>query len=242
MGALGWGSVRLTDLLQAVVGVLTRPADRKQRDATRPSTPRDGRPESRPGGRPGSHPESRPSSGTQRSGSSSAPTHRDESPAAPRPAAPSSGSGSGSREYAAPVKGIVNYDLLSAGRPRISYAPEDDGDPDPGEVVWGWVPYEDDPQQGKDRPILIIGHGGDALVGIQLTSKDRATGGRAGDADGRVWMDVGTGPWDRKQRPSEVRLDRLLRVEARAVRREGGALARDRFDAVVVALGEHHSW
>ena len=28
------------------------------------------------------------------------------------------------------------------------YAPEADGQPDPGEVVWAWVPYEDDPTQG----------------------------------------------------------------------------------------------
>ena len=44
-----------------------------------------------------------------------------------------------------------------------TYAPENDGQPDPGEVVWAWVPYEDDPTLGKDRPV------------------------------GRFWMDVGAG-------------------------------------------------
>ena len=40
----------------------------------------------------------------------------------------------------------------------ISYEPEiGDGYADPGEVVWGWVPYEDDETQGKDRPVLVIG-------------------------------------------------------------------------------------
>ena len=38
-----------------------------------------------------------------------------------------------------------------------TYAPEIDGEPDPGEVVWAWVPYEDDPSQGKDRPVLVLG-------------------------------------------------------------------------------------
>ena len=38
-----------------------------------------------------------------------------------------------------------------------SYAPEQDGDPDPGEVVWAWIPYEDDPKQGKDRPVIVLG-------------------------------------------------------------------------------------
>ena len=38
-----------------------------------------------------------------------------------------------------------------------SYRPRRDGEPDPGEVVWAWVPFEDDPQQGKDRPVLVLG-------------------------------------------------------------------------------------
>ena len=35
---------------------------------------------------------------------------------------------------------------------RVEYTPEMDGDADPGEVVWAWVPYEEDPNRGKDRP------------------------------------------------------------------------------------------
>lgn len=34
---------------------------------------------------------------------------------------------------------------------HIAYAPHPDGEPDPGEIVWSWVPYEDDPSQGKDH-------------------------------------------------------------------------------------------
>ncbi len=41
--------------------------------------------------------------------------------------------------------------------PRFHYAPKANGKPDPGEVVWAWVPYEEDPSQGKDRPVLVIG-------------------------------------------------------------------------------------
>ena len=40
---------------------------------------------------------------------------------------------------------------------HFEYTPELDGEPDPGEVVWTWVPYEDDPMQGKDRPVVIVG-------------------------------------------------------------------------------------
>ena len=33
------------------------------------------------------------------------------------------------------------------------YAPEMDGDPDPGEIVWAWVSFEEDSRVGKDRPL-----------------------------------------------------------------------------------------
>ena len=42
----------------------------------------------------------------------------------------------------------------------VEYTPSLDGDPDPGEIVWAWVPYEDDPTQGKDRPVVVIGRRG----------------------------------------------------------------------------------
>ncbi len=41
--------------------------------------------------------------------------------------------------------------------PDTTYAPAPDGNPDPGEIVWTWVPYEEDHSQGKDRPVLVIG-------------------------------------------------------------------------------------
>ena len=106
---------------------------------------------------------------------------------------------------------------------------------DPGEVVWAWVPYEEDASQGKDRPVLVIAMDGDDLLGLMLTSQDHDTR----PDDGRVWLDIGTGAWDRQGRPSEVRLDRVLRLAPSAVRREGAALDRTRFDAVVEAFLTH---
>jgi hypothetical protein len=53
-------------------------------------------------------------------------------------------------------------------------------------------------------------------------------------------MDVGTGGWDRQGRPSEVRLDRLLDIDARRVRREGAALDRATFERVIAAARSHH--
>jgi PemK-like, MazF-like toxin of type II toxin-antitoxin system len=122
-----------------------------------------------------------------------------------------------------------------------SYEPNPDGEPDPGEVVWAWVAYEDDPAQGKDRPVLLVGRDGDDLLGLQLTSKDHDRDAEDEARHGRYWMDVGSGDWDRERRDSEVRLDRLLRMAVSEVRREGAALDRPVFDAVVAAAREHHA-
>jgi hypothetical protein len=117
----------------------------------------------------------------------------------------------------------------AASRSRFTYSPNADGRPDPGEIVWTWVPYEDDPAQGKDRPVLLIGREKRQLLGLALTSRDRNNGS---SSDSR-YVDIGAGPWDPKGRPSEVRVDRILRIEPSAVRRNGAVLSRAAFDAVI---------
>ena len=112
---------------------------------------------------------------------------------------------------------------------RIEYTPRLDGDPDPGEVVWTWVPFEEDPTLGKDRPVVIIGRHGADLSGVALTSKR-----------GRDHVEVGSGAWDREGRPSYAKVDRLLDIEPATVRREGAVLGRRRFDAVIEAIDRLH--
>ena len=122
---------------------------------------------------------------------------------------------------------------------QSAYSPHQNGRPDPGEVCWAYGAYEDDPSRGKDRPVLIIGTDGDDWLALMLTSKDhdgnRAVkelpNGIAIDKYGHRWLDIGTGAWDREGRPSEVRLDRLLRIKH--VRREGAALDQATFERVV---------
>ena len=111
--------------------------------------------------------------------------------------------------------------------------PELDGDPDPGEVVWTWVPYEEDHSQGKDRPVLLVGKDGPWLLGLQLTSQDHDRDMLQEVRAGRIWMDVGTGAWDGTGRDSEVRINRVIRVDPDDVRREGDILAEDVFNDVV---------
>lgn len=118
------------------------------------------------------------------------------------------------------------------GPVRPEYTPSPDGVADPGEVVWTWVPYEDDPTQGKDRPVLVVGRDGGVLLALMLTSKDHSRDAADEARWGRRWMDLGPGAWDRQGRPSEVRLDRVLRIDPRAVRREGAVLDRALFGKV----------
>lgn len=120
---------------------------------------------------------------------------------------------------------------------EISYAPELDGAPDPGEVVWAWVPYEDDPTQGKDRPVLVVGFDGPLLAAVQLSSKDHAERADRGD-----WVEVGCGSWDGEGRVSYADAQRLLRLEPASVRREGAILDRPRFDAVLDRVRALHHW
>ena len=138
-------------------------------------------------------------------------------------------------------------DALGRARKRatrglvVAYNPRTDGKPDPGEVVWAWVPYEDDPSQGKDRPVLLLARDRQRLYGLMLSSQDHDRDASDEARHGRHWMDVGAGGWDRERRPSEVRLDRLLTLAPGDVRREGAALDRPTFERVVTAAGKYHS-
>ena len=110
---------------------------------------------------------------------------------------------------------------------RISYAPDSDGDPDAGEIVWTWVPYAENDGRGKDRPVLVIGRqDADRVFAVRLTSKSH---------DGeRDFLSIGTGPWDSQGRPSWVDVDQLysvhsdghaargIRAGSRAIRTGGG--------------------
>ena len=131
--------------------------------------------------------------------------------------------------------------MLALGLPDFAYSPDPDGEADPGEVVWAWVPFEEDPAQGKHRPVLVLARHETLLVVAQMTSKDHDRDAAQEARWGRFWHDVGTGDWDRQGRPSEVRLDRLLLVEPASVRREGATMKREVFDGVVAALRHHHS-
>lgn len=113
---------------------------------------------------------------------------------------------------------------------------------DPGEVVWTWVPYEEDHRQGKDRPVLIIGRDPGRpvwLLGLQLTSQDHDRDAEQEARAGRYWVDIGSGGWDSQGRPSEARVNRIIRIDPAKVRRISVSLSEDRFAEVAEAVARH---
>ncbi len=118
---------------------------------------------------------------------------------------------------------------------RLVYAPDLDGRADPGEIVWTWVVYEDDPTRGKDRPVLVVGRDRDVLLGLMVSSQER----HAADRD---WAGIGAGAWDEEGRQSWVRLDRVLDVPEEGIRREGAILDREIFDVIAARLRADYSW
>ena len=97
------------------------------------------------------------------------------------------------------------------------------------------MPYEEDPSQGKDRPVLVIGRDGDTLFGLMLSSNRERDGQRH-------WLALGAGAWDRQNRPSWIRLDRVLTMREDGIRREGAVLDRPRFERVAKALRAGYGW
>jgi hypothetical protein len=117
----------------------------------------------------------------------------------------------------------------------LVFDPRVDAAPDPGEVVWTWVPYEENDGRGKDRPVLIVAPDtANSVFALQLTSKPH-------DDDARNFVSMGSGPWDPQGRPSWARLDRVFRVFESGMRREASSVTRAQFSSVSAALARRAS-
>lgn len=139
-------------------------------------------------------------------------------------------------EGSEPKPTAAGYPGDFTGALEIGYDPQPDGAPDPGEIVWAWVPFEEDHSRGKDRPVLLVGHDGPWLLALQLSRRDNAEDAARERRAGRIWVDIGSGAWDPQGRPSEVRVNRILRLDPDAIRREGAVLGEDAFARVAAAV------
>ncbi|WP_314082354.1 type II toxin-antitoxin system PemK/MazF family toxin [uncultured Rothia sp.] len=145
---------------------------------------------------------------------------------APKPSAPASTVASDGSDYPGDYRDMINFE----------YSPSLDGDADPGEIVWTWVPFEEDHSQGKDRPVLLVGRDGEYLLALMMTSKDHNNREHA-DSN---YLDIGSGPWDPQGRASEVKLNRVIRVRPDSMRREGAIMPEDTFRLIERAWTRHN--
>lgn len=169
--------------------------------------------------------------GEARTSGSSAPKPSASKPSsanssAPKPSAPASTVASDGSDYPGDYRDMINFE----------YSPSLDGDADPGEIVWTWVPFEEDHSQGKDRPVLLVGRDGEYLLALMMTSKDHNNREHA-DPN---YLDIGSGPWDPQGRASEVKLNRVIRVRPDAMRREGAIMPEDTFRLIERAWTRHN--
>ena len=156
----------------------------------------------------------------------SAPKSSSANSSAPKPSAPASTVASDGSDYPGDYRDMINFE----------YSPSLDGDADPGEIVWTWVPFEEDHSQGKDRPVLLVGRDGEYLLALMMTSKDHNNREHA-DPN---YLDIGSGPWDPQGRASEVKLNRVIRVRPDAMRREGAIMPEDTFRLIERAWTRHN--
>ena len=144
----------------------------------------------------------------------------------PKPSALASTGASDGSDYPGDYRDMINFE----------YSPSLDGDAGPGEIVWTWVPFEEDHSQGKDRPVLLVGRDGEYLLALMMTSKDHNNREHA-DPN---YLDIGSGPWDPQGRASEVKLNRVIRVRPDAMRREGAIMPEDTFRLIERAWTRHN--
>lgn len=156
----------------------------------------------------------------------SAPKPSSAKSSAPKPSASASTVASDGSDYPGDYRDMINFE----------YSPSLDGDADPGEIVWTWVPFEEDHSQGKDRPVLLVGRDGEYLLALMMTSKDHNNREHA-DPN---YLDIGSGPWDPQGRASEVKLNRVIRVRPDAMRREGAIMPEDTFRLIERAWTRHN--
>ncbi|AZA08763.1 type II toxin-antitoxin system PemK/MazF family toxin [Corynebacterium pseudopelargi] len=117
----------------------------------------------------------------------------------------------------------------------IIYAPDMDGQVDPGEVVWFWAPSDHSPQHVVERSLVVVARTAESIYGL-LTSPnpDHETDDH--------WMDIGSGPWDASGRQSWVRVDKIVTVPETHIRRQGIVMPQQRFERIANRLRQEYGW
>lgn len=117
----------------------------------------------------------------------------------------------------------------------IFYAPDMDGQADPGEVVWIWAPSDGPDKPLRERALLVVGRTRHTILGLLISPNPEHDG-----EDG--WMDIGAGEWDASGRQCWLRIDRVVEVSELGIRRQGAIFPRRRFDRVANKLRNRFAW
>ncbi|MDO4686069.1 MAG: type II toxin-antitoxin system PemK/MazF family toxin [Corynebacterium sp.] len=117
----------------------------------------------------------------------------------------------------------------------IYYAPDMDGQADPGEVVWIMVNTNGPDHPPTERAIVVVGRAAHNILGL-LISPDTT------HKDEHNWLDIGAGGWDESSRQCWVRLDKVLEVPELDIRRQGAIIPRQRFERIANRLRREFGW
>ncbi|MEZ2122864.1 type II toxin-antitoxin system PemK/MazF family toxin [Corynebacterium sp. CCM 9204] len=117
----------------------------------------------------------------------------------------------------------------------IYYAPDMDGQADPGEVVWIWVDTDGPGSPAKERAIIVIGRSRQHMLGLVISPNP-------GHAEEDNWLGIGSGPWDESGRQCWVRMDKVLEVPELGIRRQGAIIPRHRFERIANRLRSRYGW
>nr|WP_120491224.1 type II toxin-antitoxin system PemK/MazF family toxin [Corynebacterium lactis] len=117
----------------------------------------------------------------------------------------------------------------------IIYAPDMDGQADPGEVVWIPVQLEGENTPLRERAVVVVGRHNQNLLGMLISTREE-------HADQPEWISIGSGSWNIDPKPSWVRVDRVLEVPESGIRRAGAVMPRKRFDLIASRLRADYGW
>lgn len=117
----------------------------------------------------------------------------------------------------------------------IFYAPDMDGQTDPGEVVWIWAPADGPGKPPRERAMVVVGRNRNSILGLLISCNPE-------HRNDDNWLDIGSGGWDPRGRQSWVRLDRIIEVSELGIRRQGTVIPQGRFERIANRLRNDFSW
>lgn len=114
---------------------------------------------------------------------------------------------------------------------NIYYAPDMDGNAEPGEVVWVTMPSH----PPRQRSMLVVGRERNEVLGLLISPESE-------HANDERWLGIGAGEWHESGKPCWVRLDKTLIVPESDLHRSGTIIPPRRFERVANRLRDRFDW